>query len=253
MEELQSTEALDREILEDARKKAFKILKTAGETEALSKAAWDKKLEKKLAEAGDSYRLKEERERREIMARLPLDERRIRSGKIEGFLAGAMNDFLRSLDRGKILSVLERELSVRLASCETGASCKAEDSCKAEASCKAEDSCVLRYRGLEPDEIDALIKTFLRDFPDPGLVSKKEDPLYAVAGSLPAVALDFPALRINSSVDAAAAALLLDKRAELAAALLGKGFADNDAEIGEGGEAGGQSGQAGETGEAGDD
>jgi vacuolar-type H+-ATPase subunit E/Vma4 len=198
MEELQSTEALDREILEDARKKAFKILKTAGETEAASQAAWDRKLEKNLADAGESYRLKEERERREIMARLPLDKRRIRSEKIEAFLAGAMNDFLRSLDRGKLLSVLEKELSVRLASC------------------GAEGPCVIRYRGLAPDEIDALIKSFLK----PGDVSKKEDPLYAPA--LPAVVLDFPDVRIASSVDAAAAALLLDNRAELVAALLGE-------------------------------
>jgi vacuolar-type H+-ATPase subunit E/Vma4 len=200
MEELQSTEALDREILEDARTKAFKILKTAGETEAASKAAWDGKLDKTLAEAGDNYRLKEERERREIMARLPLDERKIRSEKIERFLSGAMDDFLRSLDRGKILSVLERELSIRLAAC------------------KAEGPCVMRYSGLAPDEIDALIKKFLK----PGLVSKEEDPLYAP--SMPAVVLDFPDLRIASSVDAAVTALLLDNRAELAAALLGKAY-----------------------------
>ncbi|MDR0403709.1 MAG: ATPase [Treponema sp.] len=211
MEELQSTEALDREILEDARKKAHKILKTAGETEAASQAAWDGKLDKALAEAGDAYRLREERERREIMARLPLDERRIRSEKIERFLSGAMDDFLRSLDRGKILSVLERELSVRLAAC------------------KAEGPCVFRYRGLSPDEAGALVEKFL----DPRRVSLKEDPLYTVAGAMPAAALDFPDLRITSSVDAAAAALLSDSRAELAEALLG-----NDAEEPRGGEAG---------------
>ena len=34
MEELQSTDILDREILEDARKKAYRILKTAAETVA---------------------------------------------------------------------------------------------------------------------------------------------------------------------------------------------------------------------------
>jgi hypothetical protein len=219
MEELQSTEALDREILEDARKKAFKILKAAGEAEAASKAAWDKKLEKTAAEAGDNYRQKEERETREIMARLPLDRRRIRSEKIEAFLSGAMNDFLHSLDRKKILSILERELSARLAFCE------------------ARGLCVLRYRGLEPDEVDALIEKF----PEPSLVSKKEDPLYTAAGSLPAVALDFPALRVTSSVDAAAAGLLLDYRVELAAALLGKDYVEEDA------------GEAGQTGEAADD
>jgi hypothetical protein len=199
MEELQSTEALDREILEDARKKTFKILKTAGETEAASQAAWDKKLDKALAEAGENYCRKEERERREIMARLPLDERRIRSEKIEGFLSGAMDDFLRSLDRGKILSVLEKELSARLAACE------------------AEGPCVFRYRGLEPDEVSALVKKL----PDPGLVSPVEDPLYTVAGSLPAAALDFPGLRISFSISAAADSLLSDSRAELASALLG--------------------------------
>ncbi|MDR0587163.1 MAG: ATPase [Treponema sp.] len=205
MEELQSTEALDREILEDARKKAYKILKTAGETEATSKAAWDRKLDKTLAEAGDNYRLKEERERREIMARLPLDERKIRSEKIERFLSGAMDDFLRSLDRGKILSILERELSSRLAAC------------------KAEGPCVFRYRGLEPDEVNALIKKL----PDPGRASPEEDPLYTVPGSLPAAALDFPDLRLSFSVDAAAGKALLDGRAELAGALLGETYTDN--------------------------
>lgn len=204
MEELQSTEALDREILEDARKKAFKILKTAGETEAASQAAWDRKLEKTLAEAGENYRRREDRERREIMARLPLDERRIRSEKIEHFLSGAMDDFLRSLDRGKILSVLEKELSARLAACD------------------AQGPCVFRYRGLEPDELAALVKKL----PDPGRVSLTEDPLYAAAGSLPAAALDFPDLRISFSVDAAAGSLLSDSRAELAAALLGNKEAD---------------------------
>jgi hypothetical protein len=204
MEELQSTEALDREILEDARKKAFKILKTAGETEAASQAAWDRKLDKTLAEAEDAYRAKEERERREIMARLPLDKRRIRSEKIEAFLSGTMDDFLRSLDRGKILSVLERELSARLAAC------------------KADGPCVFRYRALEPDEVSALVKKL----PDPGRVSPAEDPLYTIAGSMPAVALDFPGLRITASVDAAAGSLLLDSRAELAAALLGSEEAD---------------------------
>jgi hypothetical protein len=41
VEELQSTEALDREILEDARKKAFKILKGADESAASSKKSWE--------------------------------------------------------------------------------------------------------------------------------------------------------------------------------------------------------------------
>jgi hypothetical protein len=46
MEELTSTEALDREILEDARKKAFKILKNADDSISSSKESWDKKIER---------------------------------------------------------------------------------------------------------------------------------------------------------------------------------------------------------------
>ncbi|MDR1507742.1 MAG: ATPase [Treponema sp.] len=206
MEELQSTEALDREILEDARKKAFKILKTAGENEAASKSAWDKKLAKALREAEDNYRRRGDNESREIMARLPLDRRRIRLEKIQGFLSAAMDAFLRSLDREKILSVLERELSGRLASC------------------GEEGSCTILYRGLDPDELDRVVKKVLKREP----LSKKQDPLYATAGSLSAVALDFPGMRIVSSVDAAAGSLLLDSRAELAAALLGRDAADFD-------------------------
>ena len=56
MEELQSTEALDREILEDARKKAFKILKSADESAASAKAAWDRKLERTLKEVRENFR-----------------------------------------------------------------------------------------------------------------------------------------------------------------------------------------------------
>ena len=44
MEELRSTEVLDREILEDARKKAQKILKTAEDAHAAQAQDWDKKI-----------------------------------------------------------------------------------------------------------------------------------------------------------------------------------------------------------------
>ena len=49
MEELQSTELLDREILEDARKKAMRILKTCEETIKTQNTGWEKK---KLDAAG---------------------------------------------------------------------------------------------------------------------------------------------------------------------------------------------------------
>jgi hypothetical protein len=200
MEELQTTDALDREILEDGRKKAFKILKTADENAAQAKVGWERKLEKTLKEAREKYLQKGEAEKHEIMARLPLDKRRIRSEKIETFLNNAMDQFVSSLDRAVILSLLERELFSRLEAC------------------KAEGDCKLRYRGLKTDELEALLKKTMPRTP----LSKNEDPLYTIAGSFPAVVLDFPSLRIIASVDLAAKNLLLDKRVELACALLGE-------------------------------
>ena len=50
MEELQSTEILEREILEDARKKAMRILKTADDTIRAKTAEWEKKTADAVAE-----------------------------------------------------------------------------------------------------------------------------------------------------------------------------------------------------------
>jgi vacuolar-type H+-ATPase subunit H len=216
MEELQSTEALDREILEDARKKAFKILKSADESAASAKAAWDRKLERTLKEVRENFRDREASERREITARLPMDRQRIRSEKIEGFLNGAMKDFLASLDRGKILGLLERELLGRLAVCHSGENCSIDKNDKNDD--KNDENCSIRYRGLEDGELERILKKALKVSP----LSKKTDPLFSIRGAFPALVLDFPDFRVTASVDAAAAQLLLDKRAELAGALLGE-------------------------------
>jgi hypothetical protein len=203
MEELQSTEALEREILEDARKKAFKILKTAGENALASNGVWERKLAETAGEAREQYAKREEQGIREIMARLPMDKRRIRFEKIEGLLTGAMNEFLASLDRGLLLSLMERELASRYA---------------VFSAADLAGFCVLRCRGLEPSEVDALLQKTLGRAAD----SRQQDNLYAIAGSFPALTLDFPGFRITASVDRAAAGILRDTRAELASALLGK-------------------------------
>ncbi|MDR3337641.1 MAG: ATPase, partial [Treponema sp.] len=86
MEELQSTEVLDREILEDARRKAQRILKTADEEAAASGKVWEKKTEKALAELKRRHEERLELGRVEIMARLPLDKRRLRLCRIDSLL-----------------------------------------------------------------------------------------------------------------------------------------------------------------------
>jgi hypothetical protein len=205
MEELQTTEALDREILEDARKKAFKILKSADDSVAASKTGWDRKLAATLEKARAAYARKTEQTREEVMARLPMDKRRVRSEKVESFLEKAMKDFLASLDRPKLLSLLEHELALR-----------AVEILPSDGETTAAGE--LRYRFLSAAEVTALVQKAL-----PGAALKLiEDPLYTVPGAFPALVIDLPSLRLTASVDKAAETLLLDKRAELAAALLGE-------------------------------
>lgn len=198
MEELQSTEALDREILEDARKKAFKILKNADETLASSKTAWENKLKRAEEKIRAQYAGKEAQIHREIMARLPMDKRRIRSETIDRFLNEAMNDFLRSLDRPSMLRMLKKELELRVTDDLSGAA-------------------ELRYRLLSAEETKSLAASFGKNVS----CTYIEDPLFTIAGSFPAMVIDFPRLRITVSADKAAEALLLEKRGELTEALLG--------------------------------
>jgi hypothetical protein len=131
-----------------------------------------------------------------------------------------MKRFLASLDRERLLALLEGELADRIGECEIRGSAQPE----------------LRYRGLSREELAALLQKF---FPS-ALEGAREDPVYTIPGSLPAVVLDFPELRLSASVDAAASRLLLDKRGELAAALLGDGGTESSA-----GESAGQGSEGG--------
>ena len=117
MEELRSTEVLDREILEDARKKAYRVLKTADDNLTAQTQDWDKKIQDAVDSIRQTYEDRTRKSTEEILARFPLDKRRLRSETSEAFLTKAMGEFLRSLSREKLLSILEGELSRRLDFC----------------------------------------------------------------------------------------------------------------------------------------
>ena len=209
MEELQTTEVLDKEILEDARKKALKILKSADDSISSSKASWDKKLQKSQKKVRLGYAGKKEQLEREIMARLPMDKRRIRSETINRYLNKAMEDFLTSLDRSSLLHIMKKELEKRKADISFELTNPPDH--------KSSGTALLRYRMLSKEECSALVEVSFSGIP----IDYSEDPLYMIAGSFPALVIDFPYLRLTVSVDRAAEALLMDKRAELAVALLG--------------------------------
>jgi hypothetical protein len=214
MEELRSTEVLDREILEDARKKAFKILKTADDTVQSQTRRWEKKTQRAVADIRKTYAQRVEKVKGEILARFPLDKRRLRSETAENFLKDAMEGFLETLSREQLLSVLEREFAERLAGCaglDAG-----------EGAAKP----VLFYSGMNGEEAGELVKNAVSRAGQPAGslnewdLRKEESP---EGPKLPALVLNVPAVRIRASVEAAARELLEDKRAELVTCLLGVG------------------------------
>jgi hypothetical protein len=216
MEELRSTEVLDREILEDARKKAFKILKTADDTVNAQTRRWERKTRRAIEEIRGNYARRLEKAKEEILARLPLDKRRLRSGTAENFLLNGMETFLRNLSRRQLLSVLERELASRLAACvdRDGTA--------------AGNPPVLLYSGMSESEAKGVLAAAAAGSGTkdalPGVsewrFQKNES---AGASEFPSAVLNMPPVRIAASVAAAAAELLAERRAELAAALLGEG------------------------------
>ena len=211
MEELRTTEVLDKEILEDARKKALKILKTADDTLAVQKQDWDKKEKRAIASIQRTYAARLKKTEEEIYARLPLDKRRLRSETAEGLLKKAMDGFLRSLARETQLSVLERTLTAQLVALTENAAVGETD---------------VRYCGMGLAEAKTLLQEAIK-----GTVSELGNAFdsnfrfteEAQKREFPSIVVNTCAMKISASVEGAAAALLKEKRAELAAALLGEG------------------------------
>jgi hypothetical protein len=223
MEELQSPEVLEREILEDARKKAFKILKTADEVVKAHTEAWEKKTAEAITELENHYAARRQEAVVEILARLPLEMRRIWSEKVEGFLRSATETWFEELSRTQVLDLLDRELGKRLAECPEFAA----DGTIRVMSCR-----------LSPAEAETLIRKHL---PGVSLIFENSPP--AEQGEIPApgsgqgdypeLALDIPVVKLTASIRRAVDFLLLKKRSELIAALLGP-----EALLGPGGTAG---------------
>jgi hypothetical protein len=204
MEELLSTAVLDREILEDARKKAKRILASAEETIAGGEKSWERRAEKDIGELKKGFALRVATSRKELMARLPIDKRRAHAERTEAILLSAMQEYLGSLSREQILGLLEGELR------RCAAGLPESDPGPLELSC----------RSLSREELSALMNAAL-----PGLEwTLREGPgLRQVPGDLPALIVDSPGARLTASVDALAESLMEDSRAELVTALLGPG------------------------------
>ncbi|MDR0456541.1 MAG: ATPase [Treponema sp.] len=200
MEELQSTELLDREILEDARKKAHRILKTAEDTIKAKSAEWDSNLSVNLAELEQKYVQQGKFAVDEIMARLPIDKRRTKAKKIEALLRSAAETWYGGLSRGRVLDLLTKELKKRLA---------VNDKFTADSEIHAQ------IHQIGRTEAQTMLQAVL-----PGKSCIIEETRSASA--YPAIILETPQARIYASIGKTVDFLLGEKRAELVESLLGK-------------------------------
>jgi len=199
MEELQSTDNLDKEILEDARKKAHKILKAADDTIKSKTADWEKKLTATLAELEEKYAKNSKSITEEIMAVLPIDKQRARARKIEELLHLAVESWYSSLNRKRVLDFLQKELSKRIASC---------------GGFSASDGVTAYIHKVEQSEAEAILKAAL-----PGKACKIEKTQSTAA--YPHIILENREVRIYASIGKAVDFILGEKREELINALLG--------------------------------
>jgi vacuolar-type H+-ATPase subunit E/Vma4 len=198
MEELQSTEILDREILEDARKKAQRILKAADDAIKAKEAERERNIRSALGELEEKYKRQTAAAAKEIMAVLPIDKRRLQARKIEELLNIAVESWYAKFSRQRALETLQRELEKRLAACETftGVICT-------------------YIHKIETDEAAALLREI---FPGRQCAIEK----IASVSAYPEITVEAGGIRIHASVGKAANFILGKKRSELIEALFGK-------------------------------
>jgi hypothetical protein len=241
MEELQSTEVLDREVLEDARRKAFRILKAADDTVKADTLAWEKKTGQAAEDIKRRFDERCKKASEEIMARLPLDKSRAESEKIENLLRNAVDAWYAVQSREWILRLLEAELRRRLDDCPefgngdgpSGASAEADSSGAGPGRCAR-----AMFHKLSREEGEALLTKVLPpgswetvdyNLGVEGAASASSTGAGAairasgvLSGKYPEIVLDSPGVRITASINLLVASLLADCRAELAAALIGE-------------------------------
>ena len=106
MEELRSTEALDTEIRNDARRKAGKILEKAEESAGALLADVDKKVQDAVDAARQSSRSRLALYEKNINASLPLEKERRLVSYIHNAVIEAMNAYFDGLGEAKRLDII---------------------------------------------------------------------------------------------------------------------------------------------------
>ena len=204
MEELQSTDILDREILEDARKKAMRTLKTADDTIRAQTADWEKKTTESINDLEKKYIEQRELAAEKVMARLPIDKRRAKVEKIENLLHSAVEFWYKSLSRQRILELLTGELAKRIALCEKFSPDRLNSGQKR-----------ALYCGLDHKEAETALEIVK------GACTLEENSAVHI---YPSIILETGNVRIIASIQNTVDFFLQEKREELVEALVGRAF-----------------------------
>ena len=208
MEELQSTEILEREIMEDAGKKAQRILKNADDAIRAKTAEWDKKTTDTIDELNKKYNARKELAATRIMARLPVDKLRLKIEKIENLLHEAVERWYKDLSSSRVVDLLTKELTTLVRECPeiTGAA-------KVNA----------YYSGIDRGEAEKILRGACPDV-SRGFEIMEE----SAASEHPEITLETEDVRVIASIQKTIEYYLQEKRVELIEALVGKAFVGED-------------------------
>jgi len=211
MEELKSTEILEREIIEDARKKALRTLKLSEDTISVQNAKWEQKLAENIKKLEKKYIEEIKTEGEKVMSRLPVDKKRAKIERIENMLNSAVENWYKSLTRTQILDLLGRELTKSKEQLTKNREQRTE---RKEQKEESSDICA-RISGLEIAEAEAILKQSNL------MCAVSEIPSLS---RYPSIVIDTEDVRITASIENMIEALLDDKRSELVTALVGRDF-----------------------------
>ena len=203
MEELQSSEILEREILEDARKKASRILKTADDTVNAKNAEWGKKTKDLINDLEARHNGQNKLAEEKLMARLPVDKLRARIEKIEDLLHFSVESWYHNLSKDYIHELLKYELKERIDFHEEILS---------------SENINVYYTALDPSNVESILKNYFKNY------SMEKSP---GSGYFPSITLETENVRITASIQDVINFYLQEKREELIEAMIGSGLSED--------------------------
>lgn len=201
MEEIASTDALEKEILEDARKKGEKILRDGDAEAARIRSEFAERGASTLSALSEDFRSRTERYEGENLARLPLERGRLKATYIDRLLRSAMDRYLDALPPDRVGGLVGGLLS------------RAAD-------LVGDSGVTVGYKGMDEESAKKLVSANL---PRARALSFSRDE------DLPATGLRVTckdgALTVRATMDLVGERLLDEHRGELARTLCGEALA----------------------------